>query len=71
MPAKAALIAVLILARPLCLDCMCAKTGLSATEVDRYLTLIGMSVELRRHMGDHCRSCGSDCLLFSLDRSPN
>ena len=71
VPAKAALIAVLILARPLCLDCLCVKTGLSATEVDHYLTGIATSVELCRHTGEPCRACGNEVPLFSLRRSPN
>jgi hypothetical protein len=40
MPERAALIAALILERPLCLDCVEAKTGMDRSETGAYLARI-------------------------------
>ena len=41
MPERAALIAALIVERPLCLECIEAKTGMDRSETDAYLVKIG------------------------------
>ena len=68
MPAKAALIAILIAERPTCLDCISAKAGISVSEGDRYLTLISTSLEVERRAEDRCRICGNPALVYSLHR---
>jgi hypothetical protein len=70
MPARSALIAILILDRPLCLECIETKSSTTRAEVDRSLTAIAQShLELRRSDDDRCRNCGEARLVFSLHRS--
>jgi hypothetical protein len=71
MPAKSALIAVLLVERPMCLDCVSAKAGVSMTEADRYLTVIATALELRRHDTERCCTCGNAGPVYSLHRSAN
>jgi hypothetical protein len=47
-PDKASLIALLLIERPMCLDCICEKVGVSTIEGDRYLTTIGAALALQR-----------------------
>jgi hypothetical protein len=46
MPEHAALIAVLIIERPLCVNCISDKSGLSADEVEAYLGRVRRSVSV-------------------------
>jgi len=66
----AAMIAVLILERPLCLDCISMKTGLGIREVDEYLTIISRGLALRRE-DDRCRACGEMVVVYSFTRPTN
>jgi|GEM_PF-1949479 hypothetical protein len=66
MPRHAALIAVLLLDRPTCLDCIALKSGLAVTEVDCYLTSIATSLDLARNDRDRCRGCGNEGPVVSL-----
>jgi hypothetical protein len=68
LPANSALIAVLIMQRPMCLDCICTKTELSASDVNAYLTAIATHLELHREESDHCRACGQKRPVVSLLR---
>ena len=68
MPEHSSVIALLLLERPTCLDCIALKSGLPITEVDRCLTIIGTSLELVRN-DDRCRVCGNVGPAFSLLRS--
>jgi hypothetical protein len=68
---KSAFIAGLILQRPMCIDCICTKTTLSATEVDHSLTVIAGTTELQRDEHHRCRPCGKNGPVFSLHRSPS
>ena len=70
MMQHSALIAALILQRPLCLDCISAKAGLSTAEVDGYLHVIGRALELRR-IEDRCRACGENATVFSFSSATN
>jgi len=58
MPERAALIAVLIIDCPLCVDCIAAKSEISLAGVKGYL---------KRSEG-RCRACGSVGNVFSLNR---
>jgi hypothetical protein len=70
MPANSALIAVLILDRPLCVDCIATKSAITRSEVERYLNAMAHSPRKpRRFENDRCRSCGEGRLVFSLHRS--
>ena len=71
MPEHSAVIALLLLERPTCLDCTATKARLTVSEVDRYLTMIGTRLELTRHPSERCRVCGNIGPAFSLVRSSN
>jgi len=71
MPEHSAVIALLLLERPTCLDCLAMKAGLTVTEVDRYLTIIATTLDLARHDSERCRVCGNTGPTFSLFRSIN
>jgi len=68
VPANSAVIAVLIMDRPLCLECLSAKTDLPVTEVDRYLGVIETSLQLDRHPDARCHACGMETAVFALHR---
>src|SRR5947207_816870 len=70
MPGKPALIAVLLVERPTCLDCISQKAGVSTIEADRCLTVIGTALELWRSH-DRCQTCGQKRAVYSLIRSSN
>jgi hypothetical protein len=65
MPEQAALIAVLIMERPLCVSCISSKTGLTHGEVESYLARIKDTVAVKQAL-DRCRTCGSLGPVFSL-----
>ena len=67
MPRHAAVIAVLIIDRPTCLECIATKGALSPAKVERYLEEIGSGLELRQGE-DRCRVCGEPRTVFSLSR---
>jgi len=67
MPERAALIAVLILERPLCVACISSKSGLTHGEVESYLAGIQDTVEVRQAL-ESCRTCGKLGPVFSLLR---
>ena len=67
MPEKAALIAVLITERPLCVTCISQKSGLTTWEIDSYLTKIKGAVDVLRTV-DRCRACGTSTTVYSLIR---
>jgi hypothetical protein len=69
MPQYAAMIAVLLLERPTCLDCAASKSGLTLTQVDHYLTIIGTSLEVLRLENERCRICGNVGPVCSIGRS--
>jgi len=71
MPEHSAVIALLLLERPTCLDCTAMKAGLTVSEVDRHLTIIGTTLNLRRHASERCWVCGNIGPAFSLARSTN
>ncbi len=71
MSEHSAVIALLLLERPTCLDCIAVKSELGVTEVDRHLTIIGTSLDLVRNDRDRCRVCGNVGPVFSLVRSGN
>ena len=70
MPEKAALIAVLIMERPLCISCLEAKSGLDRHEIEAYLARIRRVVKVRRSTGDRCRACGIIGPVYWLIQPP-
>jgi hypothetical protein len=69
MPADAAVITALLMDRPMCLDCVCQKTGLGANEIDRYLTIIATRLVLHRLAAARCRACGVTGPVYALHHS--
>ena len=67
MPEKAALIAVLIMERPLCVTCISQKSAMTTREVESYLTKIKGRVDVLR-TADNCRACGTSTTVYSLVR---
>jgi hypothetical protein len=67
LPESAALITGLILERPLCLDCLAAKSGLGATAVEAMLARVGTVMRLHRWT-DRCRACGETRETVSVAR---
>jgi hypothetical protein len=67
VPEHAALIALLILERPLCLECIATKAGVSLSEAERYLGLIEKGLSIVTHES-RCRTCGEPRTVFSLSR---
>jgi hypothetical protein len=70
MPERAALMAALIVERPLCLECLEAKTGMDRSETDAYLARIANVLQLRRSAGDRCRACGEIGRVYWLMQPP-
>jgi hypothetical protein len=68
MPERAALIAVLIIDCPLCVDCIAAKSEISLAGVKGYLKRMEGMVGFHRASEGRCRACGSVGNVFSLNR---
>jgi len=68
MPARGALLAVVIMDRPLCIDCISDKTNLNVDEIQSLLTNIERAVSLHRTV-DRCRACGKSTTVYSLIRN--
>jgi hypothetical protein len=67
LPETAAFITGLIVERPLCLDCLAAKTALTATIIEDSLAMIGTAMSVKRN-STLCRSCGETKATVSLRR---
>jgi hypothetical protein len=68
MPALAALITVLILERPLCVDCIAKRAHTSPRIVLSYLRQISTSLSVQRGDDDRCRTCGAVGKTYSFAR---
>ena len=68
MPDKSALVAILLGERPLCIDCISQKSGVSRGAVEPLLTRIGMTIGLSR-LVDRCRACGRTERVYSAFRA--
>ena len=68
MPAIAALITVLILERPLCVDCIATRAHVSLRVVMSYLRKISKSLTVQRGEDDRCRTCGAVGKTYSFAR---
>lgn len=72
MPRQAALIAVLFHEAPTCLECAAAKSGLTVSQVNQYLTvIISPALQVVRLDNERCRVCGEARPVFSVRRSVN
>jgi hypothetical protein len=57
MPEKGALLAVLIIERPLCVDCIAEKSSIAAEQVEALLARIATRIAITSAV-DRCRACG-------------
>lgn len=67
MPKRAAIVATLILERPMCEACISTKSGLGAADLDATLASIRTSLRLYSAI-DRCRACGALTTVLSVDR---
>ncbi len=68
MADEVVLIVALILERPLCLDCIAMKGGMSLDEAGAVLQRVTAVLELQSESA-RCRSCGATAKAFSVERS--
>jgi hypothetical protein len=68
MPETAALVTALIMERPLCMSCLCMKTGADPNAIEVTFTRIGHVLALKREGAGRCRACGEIGVVFSLER---
>jgi hypothetical protein len=62
-----AVLTALILDRPLCLECISTKSGVSAAEAEPVLQRIGTALKLYREVA-RCRMCDAVGRVVSVDR---
>jgi hypothetical protein len=68
MPEHAALITVLILDHPMCLDCVAAKTEMGMPSVRAHLEHLGTIVTVRQDPYERCQACGNVGHTISIHR---
>jgi hypothetical protein len=68
MPEKAVLITALIMERPLCMDCLVARSLVPPTDIEASLLQIRRVLELRRVDEERCRTCGNIGPVLYLER---
>ena len=68
MPENAALIAVLILDRPLCLSCIAVRSNLAPATAEMYVNRMRDHLTVFREGDDRCHTCGNIAKVFSLTR---
>ena len=67
MSATAAVVAAMILDRPLCVPCLYDRSGMLSGEVDAALTALTGVLKLQRGV-DRCRACGTTGQVVSIAR---
>jgi hypothetical protein len=70
MPEISAVITVLIIDRPLCVDCIALRSQVSVPAVRDYLRKIDTMGRVHRGMDDRCRACGLIGETFWLTKLP-
>jgi hypothetical protein len=70
MPDTIALIALLIVGRPLCVACIAERIGLSPMDLESYFARIRASLTVFHEDSDRCQGCGMVGKVYSLDRLP-
>lgn len=63
MPERGALLAVLIVERPLCVDCISQKSNIAAAEVEPLLARIATKIAITSAV-DRCRACGETKKIY-------
>lgn len=70
MPDRAAMIATLIVDRPLCVECIGTRVSLPGLEVERALDRLRAVVYTFHEDSERCRGCGMVGKVFSLSQVP-
>ena len=70
MPERAALITLLIVDRPLCLECIVIRSGIDRLGVETYLDRVKEHLIVFHEDSDRCRACGIVGKVYALDRIP-
>ena len=68
MPENAALVAALIVERPMCLDCIAQRALLSLDGAQIVLDTINRKMPVQRRQSARCQTCGIFREVFSLPR---
>ena len=68
MPEHAALIALLIVDRALCLECIATRATITPTAAEGYLAVMRESMTVFHEDSDRCRGCGMVTKVFLLAR---
>ena len=68
MPERAAVITVLLIDRPLCVECIANRTGMSVRTIRRYLGGLDQLITVDAESGGRCRACRMASEVFSLPR---
>jgi len=68
MPESTAAIAVLILERPTCLECIAEKADMTVTLAKGYLARLVQAVTVEYLPDERCRTCGSTGTTLSIGR---
>jgi len=69
LPDRVAIIAGLLLDRPMCLDCIATKAGVTVDEAGDTLVRVTAVLELTSERA-RCRNCDADTAVFSLQPKP-
>ena len=69
MPDRVVIVTGLLLDRPLCLDCIATKAGVTVDEAVDTLVRVTAVLELTSERA-RCRTCDADTAVFSLQPKP-
>jgi hypothetical protein len=70
VPDIAALITVLMIDRPMCVECLATRTELTVLTVKSYLDRMGTTMNVQRGT-QRCRTCGHEGSVFWLVAHPD
>ena len=68
MPGHSSLITALILERPMCLECLARRAGLTVEAAHTVLAVIGRALRLHRDESSPCRACEKIGVVFHVER---
>jgi hypothetical protein len=67
LPEAVAVVTALILDRPMCLDCIATKSGVSLTHAEAIVQRIATALKLYREVA-RCRMCSTVARVVSVER---
>ena len=68
MARAAALVSVLIVERPMCVDCISEKCGLRPATIEATLARLARFLKVHYFPKARCRACGENRPTYSIDR---